>query len=92
MPDFIPKPARLRGHRVRYEDVYTENPDLPEWLQDSVEEELVTASPRTKALLVNCDTKVRRACLGDWILQRPDQSLLVVTAERLATDYDLVQI
>ena len=91
MPTFIPRQRIHLAHKVRYEDVYMQSEDQPDWFADALAAGELVPVPESKGLRVcNLSGPEMFAALGDWVLQRPDQSLLCVSDETLAEHYQLV--
>ncbi len=85
MPVFTPIPTPYEGYMVRYEDFHAEHRQWPEWLEEASADSRVEVE--ADHISVKSGEQWHRATAGQYILCRPDESLLVATKEELAMFY-----
>lgn len=90
MPNFHAHPFRIRAHLVRYEDVFMDNPEQPDWVVEAVEDGHLTPSKEQRGMLVQCRGGVLLAELGDWITQDDEERYMVMGPTQIAAQYALI--
>lgn len=91
MPLLRSKPTTYEAHKVRYEDLHLEEPDLPSFIWEMSAEEKIERNPQAGELRVKTSMGWVRAELGTWILMSPLEELRVVADSEVAVDFELVR-